>query len=133
MKKYLAISLAFLYLLVSSGLLLEVHHCMGKIADAALTILPSDEDQCGKCGMDKDDKENHCCKDEYKLVKVTSDQKPSAGQVLVNAPAAIELSLVWPATYVPEMVEEVLVANRAHAPPFPGDPSYSQLYCVFRI
>ena len=55
LKKLLTISLAFLYLLVSSGLLVEIHHCMGRIADASLHVFAHEKEEgtCGKCGMPK--------------------------------------------------------------------------------
>ena len=39
----------------------------------------TEDEECGKCGMKKQD---GCCKDESKQVKLESDQKPSSHFVL---------------------------------------------------
>lgn len=87
MKKFISISLACLYLLVSSGLMLEIHHCMGRVADSDVHYFSSNElKECGKCGMEKGTDGKHCCSDEYKQVKVSDDQKPAALVFQLQAP-----------------------------------------------
>ncbi|MBC6492238.1 hypothetical protein ACFSQD_01910 [Flavihumibacter stibioxidans] len=134
MKKIFTISLSFLYLLVSSGLLLEVHHCMGRIAETGIAWIGEDEeDQCGKCGMDKNDEGNHCCKDEYKLVKVSSDQKPATLQFVLDAPVAILTTLQWPELYQQTVYLHPDYSGRANAPPPAVSPSKQELLCIYRI
>ena len=135
LKKILAISFAFVYLLISSGLLLEVHHCMGRIADAGLTIFKShsDDDKCGKCGMDKGKESEHCCKDEYKQVKIASDQKFSSIQYLIEAPVSLLATFTLPARYELAPSQESIASYQANAPPPKLVPSAQSLLCVFRI
>ena len=134
LKKILTISLAFLYLLVSSGLLLEIHHCMGRISEAGITWIGGDkEDQCGKCGMDKQEEGNHCCKDEYKLVKLSADQKAASQQVVPDAPVAILISLQWPELYQADINLHSENSGRPHAPPPPLSISKQELFCTYRI
>lgn len=71
MKKLITLFIAFLYLAVSSGLAVEIHLCMGKVAD--ISLLPSDSHKCGECGMPKG--ANECCKDELKFVKLQDSHK----------------------------------------------------------
>lgn len=74
MKKVVLAILAVLYLGTSTGATLHLHYCMGKLADWGLT--QNDSNECGKCGMEKVEKDNHgCCKDEQKFLKNESDQK----------------------------------------------------------
>ena len=68
-KRILTILLAFVYLLVSSGVIMELHHCMGKLAGSSVSFFGKQQnDKCDNCGME--DKKNDCCKDEVKLVKI---------------------------------------------------------------
>ena len=66
MKKVVTLFIAVLYLAVSSGLAVEIHHCMGKTADFSLGA--SKTDKCTSCGMPK--KSGSCCKDELKFVRL---------------------------------------------------------------
>lgn len=134
-KKFLAIGFAFMYLLVSSGILLEIHHCMGRIADAGFTLVADShslDNTCSKCGMEKSNTRQHCCKDEYKLVKLTIDQKQSTSSFNLPAPEAIIPATNWYnfEQQVPVHMQELTYAS--HAPPFLNSPSQS-LLCVFRI
>ncbi|ULQ53541.1 HYC_CC_PP family protein [Flavihumibacter fluvii] len=133
MKKVLAISLALIYLLVSSGVLLEIHHCMGRIANAGLTMVATSvNDECGQCGMQKSTTGKHCCKDEYKQVKITIDQKPSSLIYTVDAPLVAVLTMGWPhVNYQPAFAESI-PAYHSHAPP-PLLPNRQSLFCVFLI
>lgn len=134
MKKFLAISIGILYLAVSSGLLLEVHHCMGRIADAGFTFITSNQqDACGNCGMDVTDGKNHCCKDEYKLLKISADQKASSLQFTVDAPVVSFTPLLVPEEYIPIPRETASKPYIANPPPEALAASVQSLLCVFRI
>jgi hypothetical protein len=133
-KKIIAILLACMYLLVSSGLLVEIHHCMGRIADTDITIFADDHnDKCGKCGMEKSALSKHCCKDEYKQVKISADQKISSLQYIIDIPVASYSSFRLP--YLHELVEEKEIAgiHYPNGPPARLSASRQSLLCVFRI
>lgn len=69
MKKFLSISLLFLYLVSSIGIIISLHYCGGSLASLSLS-------QNASCCCDdnvKDMKEG-CCKDEVKFIKITDDQ-----------------------------------------------------------
>lgn len=134
-KKLLAIGFALIYLLVSSGILLEIHHCMGRIADSGFTWVANARQQdntCGKCGMEKSRTGKHCCKDEYKLVKLTIDQKQSTVTFSLPAPEAIIPATNWHNFDQPVLAGKPTLAYAAHAPP-PLKASKQSLLCVFRI
>ena len=83
MKKVLAAILALLYLSTSTGANIHMHYCMGEMADWGLGHNKSKT--CGKCGMEKsDEKDNGCCKDEYKFLKNSSDQKVVESSFLIT-------------------------------------------------
>lgn len=74
MKKFTVVILALLYITTSTGATLNMHYCMGKLADWDLGHNSSKN--CGFCGMEKgNEKDNGCCKDEQKLIKNDTDQK----------------------------------------------------------
>lgn len=50
---------------------MQLHYCMDKLVGAGMH--DSENDECGKCGMKKQD---GCCKDEAKKIKIADDQKP---------------------------------------------------------
>ena len=71
MKKFIIGILAVLYLAVSSGVVMEVHYCMGKIA--GVEWYGGQNDKCGKCGMTE--KKSGCCHDELKIYKLEDSHK----------------------------------------------------------
>ena len=64
MRKPFILLLAIVYLGITSGVMVNVHYCMGRIAE--VNYGHDDADKCGKCGMDQ---KNGCCTTEHKFVK----------------------------------------------------------------
>ncbi|MBP6687505.1 MAG: hypothetical protein KA160_06570 [Lacibacter sp.] len=61
--------IAVFYISATSGMVMNVHYCMGKISSISLGQEKDHTDgSCDKCGMLKT--ENHCCKDEVAEVKL---------------------------------------------------------------
>lgn len=71
MKKAVIAILAILYVTVASGVVVNVHYCMGRIASVEYGY--DDHDVCGKCGMSGEKK--GCCHTEYKLVKLQDEHR----------------------------------------------------------
>ncbi len=57
--------LAFLYLGLTSGIVKNLHYCMGQLSNVEYGY--DDHDLCGKCGMEEKD---GCCDTELKVVKL---------------------------------------------------------------
>ncbi|WP_345257536.1 HYC_CC_PP family protein [Flaviaesturariibacter amylovorans] len=75
MKRVARFSLALLYLVFTTGATLHTHICMG---DTVSTSLFADQDgPCSKCGMEKHEQANDCCKDVPTTLKVTDDHYPA--------------------------------------------------------
>jgi hypothetical protein len=71
MKKGLfAISFVF-YFIATSGLVVNYHYCMKKLA--SVNLFQTSTDVCERCGMDSHES-NGCCHDEVKVVKLEQDQ-----------------------------------------------------------
>jgi hypothetical protein len=80
MKKILVTILAFVYLSTSTGAILHLHYCMGKLVSWGL--IDKDSKNCATCGMPK--KSSHkgcattkmgCCEDKHMQLKTSNDQK----------------------------------------------------------
>ena len=68
--------IALLYLSATSGMVMNVHYCMGKISSISFGHEKDHNDgTCDKCGMLKT--ENHCCKDEVAEVKLNDVHETS--------------------------------------------------------
>ena len=75
MKKLFLYLLSFIFIITSSGVMVNMHYCMGKAAGTSLSIVNSTPKKCGKCGMKKSTKQGKgCCHDSKKLIKNVVDQ-----------------------------------------------------------
>ena len=125
MKKVFIAILALVYLTVSSGVALTVHYCMGKVA--SVDILHG-SDKCSKCGMKT---KGGCCKDEFKIVKLSDSHKLITNEIHLFAPIAIAentKSIFDPGIHTG--VDDVI---NNHSPPISTGVSLNILHCVFRI
>ncbi len=126
MKKAFALIITVLYLAVSSGLAVQIHHCMGKIAD--FSFGPSSTDKCNSCGMSKT--AGSCCKDELKFVKLQDSYK----LLNVNYELAVPEADLHNSHYLAniKIIARVPLFNdKGHSPP--AVPSLHILHCIFRI
>jgi hypothetical protein len=128
-KKSIAFILAFFYLAISSGVVINLHYCMNKVD--SVQYYQEGTDICGKCGMHADEA-NGCCHDEIKVVKLSDDHQPSAIQFL---PAAISVEFTIPSIFITTSFEnpnnEEYFVN--HSPPLISLQDTYLLNCVFRI
>ena len=70
MKKLAASILVLVYLTVTTGFVVSVHYCMGKLS--AIELGYTGKTDCGKCGMNLQ-KSHGCCKDDVRLVKMQAE------------------------------------------------------------
>ena len=132
MKKLLVSILALLYITTSSGAVLHMHYCMGKLADWGLGHNKSET--CGNCGMDKsEEKANGCCKDEYKFIKNGKDQKTAeAGlQMLQVLAVALPVSIIEISSKDFPSVTEQSLFN--YIPPRSSSVALYLRNCIFLI
>lgn len=127
MKKYLVSILAFLYLSLSTGIVINLHYCMGDLASVELGL--SHDDTCAKCGM-KDQK--GCCETEYQLVKVQDVHQAAKdfSASVLNSPVLSPppVSITW----VPVFVSTPAYPSYSY-PPDSGPIDRCVLHSVFRI
>ena len=75
-KKLILSIVAVFYLAATSGMVINVHYCMGKVSSITFNEEADHNDgACGKCGMAKT--ENHCCKDEISKGKMNDSHQTS--------------------------------------------------------
>lgn len=121
------------YWLMSTGVLLEIHHCMGRVANTDIHLLAVETDtHCGRCGMEKGGEGKHCCKDEFKQVKISDDHQAAQLHVQPSiTPVALPAQL-FAQVEVPQPITLAFPAWQAKPPP---DELHTELSFlgVFRI
>jgi hypothetical protein len=68
MLKFVGILVAMMYMTVTSGVVINIHYCMGEVATVELGH--NSQDSCSQCGMDN----SGCCHDDVQVVKLCADQ-----------------------------------------------------------
>ena len=116
------------YMLVSSGIAMEIHYCMGK--RSGVDFYTAKEDKCGKCGMKE--KKGGCCNDEHKFYKLEDSHKNVSNDISFNA-GEIAIITQYPQYdwQLPNDAAITVVNN--HSPPDDNGPSACIMNCVFRI
>ena len=124
MKRISTIILLLVYVTVTSGLVLNIHYCMGELSNVAINT--ETKNTCSTCGMENEG----CCHDDVKMVKLTDSHQSTWIQ---DDLFQISVPDIEPQnTPVPVIAkEQTLFAEQIHSPP--GSPSRSILFCVFRI
>lgn len=74
MKRFLVTILALVYFVSSSGAVLHLHYCMGRLK--SWDLFDAGKSNCGSCGMEKSGK--GCCHDEQQLLLTEKDQQCTA-------------------------------------------------------
>lgn len=131
MKKIVVTILALLYLSASVGATVHFHYCMDKLVDWGLEH--SNDKTCDQCGMEKShEKDNGCCKDEHKQVKLENDHK---GAIAFQLAGLMSIDLPAYEFELPQISFPAVTGQHplSHAPPGAGDIAVYIRNCVFRI
>ena len=129
MKKALLAILLVSYLAVSSGIVVNFHYCMNRLASTEWFAMEGK--QCGKCGMSMH-KSHGCCHDEVKIVKMDDDQKLTSSIAFdlptLDMPAQVPSEFISTSFY-----NSNVTANPDNPPPLLSDQDTYIANCVFRI
>ena len=128
MKKVFVLLMAVLYLTVSSGLAVELHHCMGEIKDCSLAA--SNSNKCSSCGMTKGS--NKCCKDELKFIKLQDSHKLLTVDYKLSIPETDLHNNHYLINNNPVNLP-LVTDGKSQSPPGYSSTSLHILYSVFRI
>ena len=126
MRKAVIAILALLYIITTSGVVVNVHYCMGAIA--SVTYGHETPESCGKCGMKE---KAGCCHSELKVVKLDDAHQQSIKAEQLAQVA--ELPVVYFETAVAVCNSHKDFVNSYHSPP---DNRINSVYLhtnVFRI
>lgn len=127
MKKAAIAILALLYIATTSGVVVNVHYCMGAVA--SVTYGHKSPDSCGKCGMKE---RAGCCHSELKVVKL-DDVHQQTVKTQQTAIAVAELPVAFFQAAVETYDSRADFGISYHSPP---DPRVNAVYLhtsVFRI
>ena len=126
MKRSLVAILTLVYFAVSSGIVMNAHYCMGRLASVKLDVLGAKACACGKSEKKK------CCKTELKVFKIEDTQKAASAAYAIQAPVALIADIPgvynMPLYHVPEQ----LLSND-HSPPLLSEQDIYLRYGVLRI
>jgi hypothetical protein len=129
MKKSLSLFIAFFYLVIVSGIVLQLHFCGGKISSVKIAFFDhSNTCSCGKKSMKKG-----CCKNQSIAFKIHGDQK-IASKLIVPVDYSRSIVLHLPKNILKSLLLHcVSLSLNYHSPP----PKYSNslliLNSTFRI
>lgn len=123
--------LALVYLGSSTGAVMHLHYCMGKLAETSFS--KTNNPTCGKCGMKTSKKKGGCCKDESKFVKNDQDQKASITHFEFQQQAIALLPMVTYMVAEAKLSNQLLIAYAPNAPPDLHAPAVYLRVCSFLI
>ena len=131
MKNFIVAILSFLYISTSTGATVHMHYCMGELVNWSLGH--NNPKICDNCGMEKTDaKDNGCCKDEHKQLKIEKDQKVAESfKMMQLLPSTLPVSFIEvPALNFCCVTEK---SPTCHSPPRNSDIAVYIRNCAFRI
>ena len=124
MKQSVAFISAILYLALTSGLAINIHYCMGKIAKVQFDNL-TDKSCDNKASMP-------CCKHGYQLIKVSDEHQQVAADVVLKTPEIAFHSFCDLIAQRSSPLLKQKITN-ANSPPLSCSSDICIQNCVFRI
>ncbi len=128
MKKIIIGIVALIYIVVSSGIAMDIHYCMGK--KAGVDFYSNGSDICGKCGMEED--KTGCCHDEHQFVKL-SDSHQNVYNTISFASYNVDVINSFPFIELQLPTQFATSSPSNHSPPYYNKPDACIMNCVFRI
>jgi|SRR4030095_5450006 len=127
MKKTVIAILAVLYMVTASGVVVNLHYCMGRLA--SVDYGTDSHKACGKCGMKASP---GCCETESKIVKVQDEhQWAKSGIDIAQVSAIVPAFEIGLNTLL--QGEEKYFDPHYYPPPDPKGNSVYLINSVFRI
>ena len=128
MKRFLIVIFALLYIGLSSGITLTIHHCMGKLVEVGIW----QDETCNTCGAKHAHKS--CCSTETQFIKISDDQNVDQLQVIKYVPMAIALLFDLRDLYtLPETEQEANIPVHSNTPPEWSGTDRLIHHCTFLI
>lgn len=127
MKRFTVAILAVIYFTISTGMVVNIHYCMGKVSEVNVDILA--KKICSGCGKKE---MKGCCKTQHKFIKLEDNHKPSAVDFAFQSPVQIIESTFNHINVAPSSVSDRMAFHN-HYPPLIPQQDINLLHCVFRI
>ncbi|NCI45989.1 HYC_CC_PP family protein [Sediminibacterium soli] len=127
MLRSLVAILTVIYFAVSSGVVMNVHYCMGKRQSVNLNVLGA-----RTCGCGKKSEKKGCCKTESRIFKLDDVQHASYTNYAIHAPEA-EAAQAVPVWNREAVVSADRIEPAVHSPPLLSEQDTYLRNCVFRI
>lgn len=131
MKKLLLVIVAIAYLAASSGMVLHVHYCMGKLVTWDLNDSNTNNSSCStsKLSPKSCKKEGcDCCKDKHTYIKLQSEHKES-----ISIKAICCIKPCFYEALEPEKLFQYYSSSNIYRTPYRPKIPYYIFNCVFRI
>lgn len=126
-KKAIVFLFAVFYLGIASGVVVNIHYCMGQVA--SIQYGHDKHDECGKCGMKE---KKGCCHTESKIIKLQDAHQ--LAKVNFNLPETAVESFSQIASLIFTIPsQEKYLSLSYHSPPDKRDNAVYLHNCVFRI
>ncbi len=116
-------------MLLSCGVAMQIHYCMGK--KAGMELYGSASGKCGKCGMTETEKRG-CCHDEHQFYKIDDSHKSVSNNLDFTTPVTM-IDFSYPVFNWQGSVKNAIAVVTNHSPPVYSGSSANILHCVFRI
>jgi hypothetical protein len=126
-KKGVIFLLAIVYITLTSGIVVNIHYCMGRIA--GVTYGAEADHRCDKCGMES---KKGCCGTEHKLVKADSDHI-FAKTITAPFTLAVSVPKVFPEYNFSFISTREHYNSQYHSPPDSRSNQLIVYNSVFRI
>lgn len=130
MKRILTSIIALVYFVISSGLVMSIHYCMGKISSVDLSH--NSTETC-VCGMSlKETSSKGCCKTEVKMMKLEDNHKATYAFYDVQTPVILLPKSISLFEQIDEVTSAKVYAD-INGPPLLSEQDAYLFNCVFRI
>lgn len=130
MKRILTSIIALVYFVISSGLVMSIHYCMGKISSVDLSH--NSTETC-VCGMSlKETSSKGCCKTEVKMMKLEDNHKAAYAFYDVQTPVILLPKSISLFEQIDEVTSAKVYAD-INGPPLLSEQDTYLINCVFRV
>lgn len=119
--------LALLYITISSGVMVNIHYCMGEISSVKYGV--DKKAACGTCGMDK---KEGCCHVDHKFLK-SGDQQLESNNAVDFQSTVIIADLPQPIYASAQSGNRHDQYSRFHSPPDNRFNSLAKFICVYKV
>ncbi len=127
-KKLFLSILTLMYMMMSSGIAMDIHYCMGK--RAGVDFYSTGNDKCRRCGMKE--KKSGCCHDELQFHKLEDSHKNVYNNISFDA-AELAIVTEYPIYDWQLITGHVNNVDQNNSPPGKAGRSCCILNCVFRL